>query len=208
MASITTVSIKHEDILNFILANPTMKLGDVALLYGVTQPWLSTIIHSDCFQARLSEKQGDIFATALLPIGEKLTALAHSAIDKLADQIPLENDTETVRKTTDTVLKALGYGGNVQSGQSAEVINNTYVVQANVLAKARDRIGANSPAQIPVTLDQEKVVTHANEHAVQSSPAQGVPALGASGVGSPIDIPAELPQTTQTEGQTSARDAL
>ena len=38
------LSVKHTDVMNFMLANPLVKLADVARHFGMTQPWLSCII--------------------------------------------------------------------------------------------------------------------------------------------------------------------
>ena len=196
MAEIQSLSIRHEDILNFVLANPQMKLGDVALLHGVTQPWLSTVIHSDCFQAKLSERQDDIFADALLPISDKLTALAHAGLDSMLENIPFETDSEVVRKTTDTVLKSLGFSGDgAGNGQNAGVINNTYVVQASILEKARDKIGSRRP---PVTLDQSEGAEVTHEPTETPTP-QGISSGRDSNLGGTIPSIPPLPETAETQ---------
>ena len=88
-AQIQQMSAKHTDILNFILANPIMKLGDVAAHFSVTQSWLSTIIHSDAFQDQLQRRQDEIFDSGILqPIATKLTAAADATLETYMEKIP------------------------------------------------------------------------------------------------------------------------
>ena len=74
-ASIQKVSHKHEAILNFLLANPTLQMGEVAVHFGVSFPWLSTIVHSHAFQDQLKRRQDQVFESAILgTVEEKLGA--------------------------------------------------------------------------------------------------------------------------------------
>lgn len=139
------VSVKHTEIMNFMLANPIIKLADVARHFGITQPWLSCIIHSEAFQAELATKQDQIFSGTVLPIKEKMMGIAHQALDQIADRMPLMKD-ETVANVADSVLDRLGFGSKAPVG--GPVVPGT-VVQVNVnlrqeLEEARKLIGARS----------------------------------------------------------------
>jgi len=43
---IKTISPKHDAIMDALIANPAQKLGTLAGIFGVSQAWLSVIIHS------------------------------------------------------------------------------------------------------------------------------------------------------------------
>jgi hypothetical protein len=150
---IQKLSVRHEAILDFLIANPTVSLGDVATKFGVTQPWLSCIIHSDAFQTKLREKQDVMFHHTVLPLREKMTVVAHMALDKVAQLMPLETELKTVQSVADSVLDRLGFGAKAPAVQ----INNTQNVQVNTLAseleEARKLIGKAPKPQLQVVID-------------------------------------------------------
>lgn len=145
-ASIQKVSPRHEAILNYILANPTEKLGNVAGKFGVTPAWLSTIIHSEAFQDQLKRRQDELFDSAILQdLGGKLTAAAHMSIDAYLEKVPTM-DTDQVIAGADKILGRLGYGSG---GRGGTVIEGDVNIQTNhvapdVMEKARERIGSHS----------------------------------------------------------------
>lgn len=141
---------RHDTILAFVMANPTVKRGEVARLFGVTEAWLSTIIHSDIFQARLSERTDQVFSETLVPLCEKVTALAHKSIDHLLDKV----DTMQVDgqfKTAEMALKMAGYGTQQSRNPTAPLVqqNNFYAATPELLKAARDRLGAEQPSVLP-----------------------------------------------------------
>jgi hypothetical protein len=128
--AIAKLSIRHEAIMHFLMANPTVKLGDVADHFGMTQAWLSSVIHSDAFQAKLKENTNIAFHTTVLPIREKMTLLAHQALDQVMDRLPMETDVKTISGVASDVLDRLGFG----TKSSAIAPQGTQVnVQVNVL---------------------------------------------------------------------------
>lgn len=152
MAEIQKVSVKHEAIMDYLIANPQIRLQDVAMYFKMTQSWLSQVIHSDAFQAMLREKQNTQFHHTVLPIREKMHAIAHMALDKLAEQLPMETETKTTAQVMESVLDRLGYGTKTAPGVQ---INNTTNVQVamvqNEMKEARDlliRAAATLPKEI------------------------------------------------------------
>lgn len=153
MPEIQKVSVKHEAIMDFLMSNPCIALKEVADRFGVTQPWLSCIIHSDAFQTKLREKQDVMFHHTVLPLREKMTVVAHMALDKVVQQLPLETDLKTIQNTADSVLDRLGFGAKAPAVQ----INNTQNVQVNTLREelenARALIGKAPRPQLQVVID-------------------------------------------------------
>lgn len=146
---IQKLSHKHEEIMNFMLANPTAKLADVAKHVGMTQPWLSCIIHSEAFQASLAIRQDAIFNGTVLPIKQKMTAIAHQALDQISDRMPMMED-KVVASIADSTLDRLGFGSKAPPpgapGQPGSVSININLRQE--LEEARRLIGAR-PATRP-----------------------------------------------------------
>ena len=143
---IQTVSIKHDAILDYLLVNPSMKLGDVAKHFGMSQPWLSVVIHSDAFQVKLAEKSDECFHSSILPLREQLMGVAQVGVTKLGEV--MENaspvtDKQFIADTTDSLLKNLGYSPksvNPQSNSGNTTNNNIFVVDKATLASARQKM--------------------------------------------------------------------
>lgn len=151
MAEIKSLSVRHNEIMDYLMANPTTRLGDVARHFGVTQPWLSQIIHSDIFQASLREKQDVAFHHTVLSVREKIEHVAHMALDRLAETLPLESDTRTLNTVAENVLDRLGFGTKQISPSTTQ--NTTINVLSVELQEARALLGKAERPQIGVVID-------------------------------------------------------
>lgn len=141
-AQVAKVSIKHDAILDVLVANPTLRRSEVAAMFGVTVPWLSTIIHSDVFQEKLRERQDLVFDIAVVrPIQEKLMGAANMAAERLMENLQYESDTKTLNTVLDTTLKNLGYGQKSTGTPVNQQNNFTFNVTKEELADARKLIG-------------------------------------------------------------------
>lgn len=143
-ASIKKVSNRHEAILQFIIANPTVQYGQVAAKFGVSVSWLSIIINSHAFKEQLASRQDELYdATVVAPLGEKLTAAADATLEKYMDHIPNLTADQAIN-AGDKLFARLGYGSNKGSGagDTTNVQVNNYHVNPEILAKAREKIGA------------------------------------------------------------------
>lgn len=141
---IQKVSIKHEEIMNFMLANPTRKLQDVARHFGITPAWLSCVIHSEAFQARLAERKDAIFNETVLPLKEKMTVVAHQVLDTLVERVPTMSDKD-LNNLADQTLEKLGFGSKGFQGAAPSGTPGTVNVTFNLrseLEEARSLIGA------------------------------------------------------------------
>lgn len=141
---------KHHAIMDFILSNPQMKLQHVAAHFGVSQPWLSTIIHSECFQALLADKQRELFEVTALTLNDKITGLAHRAVERLVDKVEVVEDPKALKDIGELALKSLGYGTktSIQAGDGSTI----QIGQANsaLIHQARERM-LNRPSPQPST---------------------------------------------------------
>ena len=106
----------HEAMVDLIVENPWVSQGQLAAHFGYSQAWISTIITSDAFQARLEERRHEVLDPELrLSLQERFRAIVTQSlrvlqekISKPADQV---ND-QLVLKTVEIGAKALGLGGN------------------------------------------------------------------------------------------------
>lgn len=172
MPEIAKISHRHEAIMAYMVAHPTAKLGDVAAEFGVSQPWLSCIIHSNAFQTKLRERQESMFGALGASITEKLSAVAHAALDNLLEHTLASNvSPEQQRETAALALKSLGYGTNSAPPSASPAQTNNFFLSREDLAAARLTIQAGTPdntMQLEVSVDahrQERVDGNVLEHA-------------------------------------------
>ncbi len=172
-AQIQKVSIKHDVLLDYLIANPTMKRSEVAAIFGVTQAWLSTIIHSCAFQEKLRQRQDQVFEVAVLrPIQEKLMGAANMAADRLMEVLPLESDVKTLNTVLDTTLANLGYGQKAAGTPVNQQNNYTFNISKEDLAGARALIGRVGAGPMPGVLSgpapaEEQVYIPAPEQIIE-----------------------------------------
>lgn len=139
--AIKRVSIRHEAIMDYLMCNPGMPLGNVAMHFGITQAWLSQIIHSDVFQEMLRKKQDIGFHHTVLPIKEKMLVVAHQALDRLVEELPLEKSASNLSSIAGDVLERLGYTSKAPAVQINNQQNNTVTVLQEEIAAARALYG-------------------------------------------------------------------
>lgn len=144
--AIAKLSIRHETIMDFLMANPTISLGEVARHFNFTPGWLSQVVHSDVFQDELRRKKDIAFHHTVLPLRDKLQLVAHMALDKLAVQLPNETDTATVNKVAENVLERLGF---TAKGPTTQVnLQQNVTVLRSEIERAREVFGKGPKAPV------------------------------------------------------------
>lgn len=152
---------KHEHIIDMLLANPTMPRGDMAYYLGVTPAWLSTIIHSDIFQAEWARRREECFAVAVGGVRDKLNHLADASLDKLTDMVETTTNMSEVRQAAQLALNRIGYSDS-SPGPAGGVQNNYFLsVSSELLTEVRRQI---------IDRNRERVIEHEAE-AVDTLPA-------------------------------------
>lgn len=163
---IQKVSVKHDAIMDYMIANPTAPMSAVAEQFKIGAAWLSVIIHSDAFQAQLEVKKDGVFNSTVVPLREKLIGVAHLGLDRLGEALehtsPHSADgKEFIADTTDSILANLGYSPKSAPTPSAPTQNNTFIMQADkgMLADARDAMRVVKEVQEGVTIEHTKDIT-------------------------------------------------
>lgn len=153
---------RHEEILMWLLLNPSKPQGDCARELGYTQGWVSQIISSDLFQSRILELRHEDFSVSVLSIREKLNATASLGLDRMIEKLEVEPDLERVRSSTDTALKRLGYGTRVQEVPSTSTNltqNNTFIMgeaSKNSLERARKLLQLKAEQTQPLASEDDQ----------------------------------------------------
>lgn len=114
--AIQRVKYTHDALIDMIIANPAVSQGQLAMHFGYTQGWLSRVMNSDAFQARLAARKTEVVDPQLvLSIDEKLRALASKSLDVVLDKLAVMQNPDTALKALEVTSKALGYGARQQN---------------------------------------------------------------------------------------------
>jgi hypothetical protein len=124
--SIQRVHYTHDAMIDLVLMKPGIAQGEIAKYFGYTEAWVSRVMGSDAFQARLAERKTELVdPTILASLDEKLKGLVHQSIDILTDKLNASKNPDTALKVLELGTKALGFGARPQN--IAQQTNN-YVV--------------------------------------------------------------------------------
>lgn len=144
----------HEELLEFIIANPRASGAETALFFNVSESWISIVKNSDAFQELWATRRGEHFSKVSANIAERVTALAEVTVDALTKKVEQETregsaSIGTLKEVSDMALRSLGFGG----GRGAPTIQlNTngptqVFIDKDTLARAREakaKLHANS----------------------------------------------------------------
>lgn len=141
--AIARVKYTHDAMIDLIISNPMISQGQLASHFGYTQAWVSRIMNSDAFQARLALRKEDIVDPSLvLSIEEKLKALADKSLDVVMEKLTLTGSADLGLKALELTTKALGYGARQQN---LNVQQNFVVALPPKSATAGDWVQAYRP---------------------------------------------------------------
>ena len=114
--AIARVKYSHDAMIDLLIANPAISQNEIAANFGYTVPWVSRIMNSDAFQARLALRKEELLDPVIVAsIEEKFRALASKSLDVVLDKLSMTNSTELGLKALEISAKALGYGARQQN---------------------------------------------------------------------------------------------
>jgi len=157
----------HDMIINWMIANPERNLRHCADHFGYTQPWLSTLIHTDLFQAKLKERQNEVFSMIASDVPTKLNALADLAVEKLSEKLSSVEDPKFVLDAFDKIMHKAGYAPASQKnpgGTAPQTQVNVFTVSRETLAQARQGMFSVGEAVDPKAITVDVEVTDATGH--------------------------------------------
>ena len=161
------VRYSHDALIDYILVNPQATQNEIAKAFGYTVPWISRIMCSDAFLARLAERKEDLVDPMIISsLEDKMHgAVARSfdiLIEKL-DQPHIANSqmgTELALKVADLGGKLLGYGA--RADKTPAVQQNFVVLTPGKNASAAEwaqqygtKLAAGSESPTAKVIDQE-----------------------------------------------------
>jgi hypothetical protein len=105
----------HEGMVDQMIANPTVSVEDLALMFGVTPAWVYRIRSSDAFKEYLRARHTELVdPTITAHIDERFDLLVNRSLEVLMDKLskPSEEvDPEIALRAATLGAKARGFGG-------------------------------------------------------------------------------------------------
>lgn len=152
--AIARVRWNHDAIIDFMIANPEVSQGAIAKEFGLTESWLSRVINSDAFRARLAERKAEVIDPTLVQgFEDRLKGLAHTSLEIIQKKLDVSQNTDLAFKSLELTTKALGFGARERGGVS---VQNTFVVA--LPEKAQDaQEWANSARKAPIDVAAKEV---------------------------------------------------
>lgn len=143
---ILRVHYTHDAMIDLILAHPQMSQGDLAKYFGYTEGWVSRVIGSDAFQARLASRKEEVVNPAILAsIEEKIKGLAHQSLEVIQRKLDATQSPELAIKALDLSTKALGMGARPANVAQQ---NNTFVVALPPKAESESEWAAQARQKV------------------------------------------------------------
>lgn len=151
--SIKWLNSVHEYMALWLISNPHRHQSELAQEIGYTEAWVSTVIHSDMFQAAYRELCGEYQTVAVEGIGEKVNAAAMEALGAMREKIRNKACSEQfLLGATKTLLGAIGYG-SPQVAQTTAQHLHLHVSKEDIL-ESRARMEARYSSR---TLPEQSV---------------------------------------------------
>ncbi len=89
-AAIAKLRYTHEAMVDVIIQNPGVSQNDLAALFGYSPAWVSSVMSSDAFKARLAARREQLVDPEVaLTLHERFEALARQSLRVLQEKISL-----------------------------------------------------------------------------------------------------------------------
>jgi hypothetical protein len=103
--------------IDIIIANPGISQNEVALRVGYSASWVSTVMQTDAFQARLAERSKEIVDPSIrASIEENFKGMLSRSMEILRhklDRLPGDIPDNLALRTLELSSRALGFGARV-----------------------------------------------------------------------------------------------
>lgn len=114
--AIARVKYTHDAFIDELIANPVISQGELAVKFGYSSVWVSRVMNSDAFLARLAERKADLVDPSIaLSLDEKFRTLANRSMDIVLEKLEVSRNPDTALKALELSAKALGYGARQQN---------------------------------------------------------------------------------------------
>jgi hypothetical protein len=139
---IQKVRYSHDAMIDLIIENPWVHQNELAAHFGYSPAWISTVMATDMFKARLAQRRDEVIDPALkASLEERFRAVVTKSLQVLQEKLeaPVVPD-NLVLRAVELGAKALGLGGNAQAAPMAYPVDHLNNLAGRLLAlQARTR---------------------------------------------------------------------
>jgi hypothetical protein len=111
----TKLRYTHEAVIDQILANPGVTQNQLAAMFGYTPGWLSTVMGSDAFKAKLAERREEMVDPVLrMTLEERMRGMVEKSLEVLSEKLSqpaLQVPDNLALRAMELGAKGLGFGG-------------------------------------------------------------------------------------------------
>jgi len=114
MGNLAKISYTHDAMIDLLIAHPEISQGALAQRFGYSQGWVSNIMASDAFQARLAARREEIVdPTVKATMEERFRGVTILSLQRLQERLeaPQVSDT-TILRAAELGAKSLGVGSS------------------------------------------------------------------------------------------------
>lgn len=140
----------HDAMIDLVIANPGISQIELAEKVGFTKQWVSRVMCSDAFQARLALRKEVLIDPILTASAEeRLRGTLMLSLDVIDEKLEATRDPKLALQAAEISSKALSYGA--RAGANSQTLNQTFVVA--IPGKSADS-ASWSAQHSPYTIDQ------------------------------------------------------
>ena len=156
---IVKVRYTHDAMIDLILAKPQISQNELGAAFGYSIGWVSRVMGSDAFQARLAERKAEVVNPEIrATFEERLKGLANQSLDVIQRKLDATQSPDLAVKALELSTKALGFGARPAN---ATQINNFVVALPPKAASEQEWAAQAGPQAIrppqPVPADVSDV---------------------------------------------------
>lgn len=167
----------HEELLEFMIANPRASLQETSMFFNVSISWISIVKNSDAFKELWAKRRPEHFSRVSAGVSERLTALTEVTLDALTNKVEQETAAGSIsiaslKEVGEMALKSMGFGNKgvpVPFPMAQTNVQNNFFVDRDTLARARE---AKAKLQQTLQLQQggaepTRTIEHQSNETVQ-----------------------------------------
>lgn len=114
-SGITKITYTHDAMIDVILQEPTVTSKELSELFGYSPGWVSRILASDAFQARLAERKSALIDPVIAQsVNTRMKAVVIQATGIMQDKLDAEASASYAMEALGLASKALGLGGKAR----------------------------------------------------------------------------------------------
>lgn len=97
----------HEAMVDLIIQEPSVTPAELSELFGRSRAWISKVLSSDSFQARLADRKAVLIdPTLAATLNERVTSVTLHAVDILGEKLEKEESASLALQALAAVSKA------------------------------------------------------------------------------------------------------